>query len=58
MTAYKVDKKSRLNNNNSDSYEFTSPSKLFVEESLQLRQCMIDFFGEEIQSLVRNTSNY
>lgn len=53
MTAYKVDKRSRLSNNNSDSYEFNSANKLFVDNALQVRQCLLDLFGEELQTLVR-----
>lgn len=52
MTAYKVDKRSRAANNNSDSYEFTSANKLFTDASLQVRQCMLDLFGEELETLV------
>ncbi|GBP68129.1 Serine protease inhibitor 88Ea [Eumeta japonica] len=51
MTAYKVDRRSRLMNNNSDSYEFNSANKLFADEELQVRQCIRDFFGEEIDTL-------
>ncbi|KAG6453699.1 serine protease inhibitor 88Ea-like [Manduca sexta] len=51
MTAYKVDKRSRMTNNNSDSYEFTTANKLFVANELQVRQCMFDLFGEEIEAL-------
>lgn len=51
MTAYKVDKRSRMTNNNSDSYEFTNANKLFVANELQVRQCMFDLFGEEIEAL-------
>ncbi|CAG9783036.1 unnamed protein product [Diatraea saccharalis] len=51
MTAYKVDKRSRTANNNSDSYEFTSANKLFVDEELRVRDCMFQLFGEEIQAL-------
>lgn len=51
MTAYKVDKRSRLNNNNSVSYEFNSPNKLFVDNHFEVRQCMLDYFGEEIERL-------
>lgn len=53
MTAYKVDKRSRSVNNNSDSYEFTSANKLFVDEGLQVRQCLQNLFQEELESLVR-----
>lgn len=52
MTAYKVDKRSRIANNNSDSYEFNSANKLFVANDLEVRQCMLNFFGEELESLV------
>ncbi|KOB77737.1 Uncharacterized protein OBRU01_03503 [Operophtera brumata] len=38
MTAYKVDKRSRATNNNSDSYEFTSANKLFTANELRVRQ--------------------
>ncbi|KAH9634006.1 hypothetical protein HF086_001208 [Spodoptera exigua] len=51
MTAYKVDKRSRAANNNSDSYEFTNANKLFTDVSLQVRQCMLDLFGEELETL-------
>lgn len=51
MTAYKVDKNARLTNNNSDSYEFTSANKMFVANELQVRQCMLDLFGEDIEAL-------
>nr|ATD87113.1 serpin 6 [Antheraea pernyi] len=51
MTAYKVDKRSRTVNNNSDSYEFNSANKLFVANELEVRQCMLNFFGEELESL-------
>lgn len=53
MTAYKVDKRSRATNNNSASYEFNSANKLFVDEGLNVRQCLLDFFGEEFERLVR-----
>ncbi|KAL4709183.1 hypothetical protein ACJJTC_008111 [Scirpophaga incertulas] len=51
MTAYRVDKRSRATNNNSDSYEFTSANKLFVDDQLRVRQCMLQFFGEELEAL-------
>ncbi|KAM3966466.1 serine protease inhibitor 6 [Aphomia sociella] len=51
MTAYKVDKRSRLTNNNSDSYEFTSANKLFLAKDLEVRQCLLDLFGEELEKL-------
>ncbi|CAB3237223.1 unnamed protein product [Arctia plantaginis] len=51
MTAYKVDKRSRSVNNNSDSYEFTSANKLFVDEGLQVRQCLQNLFLEELETL-------
>lgn len=51
MTAYKVDKRSRSANNNSDSYEFTSANKLFVDNGLHARQCLQDLFSEELESL-------
>lgn len=52
MTAYKVDRRSRTTNNNSDSYEFTNANKLFTDKGLQVRQCMLDLFGEELETLV------
>lgn len=55
MTAYKVDKTSRAMNNNSDSYEFTSVNKMFVDRGLHVRQCMLDVLGAEIEALVRYT---
>ncbi|KAI8429849.1 hypothetical protein MSG28_000352 [Choristoneura fumiferana] len=51
MTAYKVDKRSRATNNNSASYEFTSANKLFVDDALNVRQCLLDVFGEEFERL-------
>lgn len=54
MTAYRVDRRSRLVNNNSESYEFTSANKLFAAKELQVRQCMPDLFGEELETLVRS----
>lgn len=54
MTAYKVDKRSRLLNNNSDSYEFTSANKLFTAKELQVRKCLLDLFGEELETMVRS----
>lgn len=51
MTAYKVDKRSRLTNNNSDSYVFNSANKMFVDNTLQVRECMLDIFGEELETL-------
>ncbi|XP_026726055.1 serine protease inhibitor 88Ea-like [Trichoplusia ni] len=51
MTAYKVDQRSRAANNNSDSYEFTSANKLFADTGLQVRQCMLDLFGDELEAL-------
>ncbi|XP_072936065.1 serine protease inhibitor 88Ea-like [Epargyreus clarus] len=51
MTAYKVDKRSRLFNNNSDSYEFNNANKIFVEQTLAVRQCFFDLMGEEIDKL-------
>ncbi|XP_013144656.1 PREDICTED: serpin B3-like [Papilio polytes] len=51
MTAYKVDKTSRAMNNNSDSYEFTSVNKMFVDRGLHVRQCMLDVLGAEIEAL-------
>ncbi|XP_049887302.1 serine protease inhibitor 88Ea-like isoform X2 [Pectinophora gossypiella] len=51
MTAYKVDKRSRQTNNNSDSYEFTSANKMYVDKNLAVRQCVLDFFGEELEAL-------
>ncbi|XP_053601373.1 serine protease inhibitor 88Ea-like [Plodia interpunctella] len=51
MTAYKVDKRSRLVNNNSDSYEFSSANKLFVDDALPVRQCLLDSLAEELQTL-------
>lgn len=40
-------------NNNSDSYEFTSANKLFTAKELQVRQCLLELFGEELETLVR-----
>ncbi|XP_037964392.2 serine protease inhibitor 88Ea [Plutella xylostella] len=51
MSAYKSDKWSRANNNNSDSYEFSSANKLFVEDSLDLAPCTKEFFNEEMEPL-------
>ncbi|XP_026764036.1 serine protease inhibitor 88Ea-like [Galleria mellonella] len=51
MTAYKVDKRSRLTNNNSESYEFVSANKLFLDNQLEARQCLLDLFGEELEKL-------
>ncbi|XP_063393997.1 serine protease inhibitor 88Ea-like [Cydia fagiglandana] len=51
ITAYKVDRRSRLMNNNSDSYEFTSANKLFVDETLDVRQCLLDIFENELERL-------
>jgi hypothetical protein len=39
-------------NNNSESYEFTSANKLFVDDELRVRDCIFQFFGEEVQKLV------
>ncbi|KAJ0181166.1 hypothetical protein K1T71_003251 [Dendrolimus kikuchii] len=51
MTAYKVDKRSRLTNNNSDSYEFNNANKMFIDNELQVRECLFDLFGEELEKL-------
>ncbi|XP_028165758.1 serine protease inhibitor 88Ea-like [Ostrinia nubilalis] len=51
MTAYKVDKRSRSANNNSDSYEFTNANKLFVDSELRARQCLLDLFSDEFEAL-------
>lgn len=51
MTAYKVDKRARGINNNSDSYEFTSANKLFAADDLNVRQCMLDLFAEDLETL-------
>ncbi|XP_046971578.1 serine protease inhibitor 88Ea-like [Vanessa cardui] len=51
LMAYKVDKRSRAFNNNSDSYEFTNANKMFVDKELQLRQCLLDLLGEELEPL-------
>ncbi|CAG5018206.1 unnamed protein product [Parnassius apollo] len=51
ITAYKVDKRSRAVNNNSDSYEFTSANRMFVDKDLNVRQCMLDQLSEELETL-------
>lgn len=51
ITAYKVDKRSRAVNNNSDSYEFTSANRMFVDKDLHVRQCMLDQLSEELETL-------
>ncbi|XP_045455272.1 serine protease inhibitor 88Ea-like [Melitaea cinxia] len=51
LMAYKVDKRSRAYNNNSDSYEFTNANKMYVDNELNLRQCLLDVLGEEIEAL-------
>ncbi|KAI5634812.1 serpin (serine protease inhibitor) domain-containing protein [Phthorimaea operculella] len=51
MTAYKVDRRSRATNNNSESYEFNSANKLFVSKELDVRQCVQELFGEELEAL-------
>nr|XP_026484360.1 serine protease inhibitor 88Ea-like isoform X1 [Vanessa tameamea] len=51
LMAYKVDKRSRAFNNNSDSYEFTNANKMFVDKELHLRQCLLDLLGEELEAL-------
>ncbi|XP_068628383.1 serine protease inhibitor 88Ea-like [Battus philenor] len=51
MTAYKVDKRSRVMNNNSDSYEFTSANKMFVDRGLNVRQCLLELLSEELDAL-------
>ncbi|KAJ2946433.1 hypothetical protein O0L34_g12475 [Tuta absoluta] len=51
MTAYKVDRRSRATNNNSESYEFNSANNLFVSKELSVRQCVQELFGEELEAL-------
>ncbi|CAH2068578.1 unnamed protein product, partial [Iphiclides podalirius] len=51
MTAYKVDKRSRAVNNNSDSYEFTNANKMFVDSDVRVRQCILDLLFGELDTL-------
>ncbi|XP_063373689.1 serine protease inhibitor 88Ea-like [Cydia amplana] len=51
ITAYKIDRRSRLTNNNSASYEFNSANKMFVDETLDVRQCLLDIFEDELERL-------
>lgn len=54
LMAYKVDKRSRATNNNSDSYEFTNANRMFVDTELRVRQCLLDVLAGEIDALVIN----
>ncbi|CAK1548575.1 unnamed protein product [Leptosia nina] len=51
LTAYRVDKRSRAMNNNSDSYEFTNANKMFVDSGLDVRQCVRDLLLDELEAL-------
>ncbi|VVC94147.1 unnamed protein product [Leptidea sinapis] len=51
VMAYKVDKRSRSSNNNSESYEFTNANRMFVDEGLQVRQCVRGLLSEELETL-------
>ncbi|CAH4030837.1 serine protease inhibitor 88Ea-like [Pieris brassicae] len=51
LTAYRVDKRSRAMNNNSDSYEFTNANRMFVDSGLNVRQCVRDLLLDELQAL-------
>ncbi|XP_048005524.1 serine protease inhibitor 88Ea-like [Leguminivora glycinivorella] len=51
ISAYKADRRSRATNNNSESYEFNSANKMFVDETLDVRQCLLDVFEEELERL-------
>ncbi|XP_045760897.1 serine protease inhibitor 88Ea-like isoform X1 [Maniola jurtina] len=51
LMAYKVDKRSRAANNNSDSYEFTNANKMFVDSELHVRQCLLDMLSGEVDTL-------
>ncbi|CAH0722540.1 unnamed protein product, partial [Brenthis ino] len=51
LMAYKVDKREREFNNNSDSYEFTNANKMFVDNELHLRQCLLDLLAAEVDVL-------
>ncbi|XP_045508326.1 serine protease inhibitor 88Ea-like [Colias croceus] len=51
LTAYKVDKRSRAMNNNSDSYEFTNANRMFVDNGLHVRQCLLDLLSGELEAL-------
>ncbi|XP_023934423.2 serine protease inhibitor 88Ea [Bicyclus anynana] len=51
LMAYKVDKRARAVNNNSDSYEFTNANKMFVDTDLHVRDCLRNMMAGELEAL-------
>lgn len=51
MNAYKFDQFMRTLRT-SESYEFISANKVYVDSNLPVRECMLKFFQEELEKLV------
>lgn len=53
MRAYKFDQYLK-SVRTSESYEFISANRVYVDTNLPVRECMLKFFQDEIEKLVRN----
>lgn len=42
----------------SESYIFDSANRVYVEETLPVRQCMLDFFQKEMEKLVSHLNSW